>query len=146
MGRSCAGSDKLFIMQAVLIRLSQTVLVLLLGISVQLQCDFECLTSLVAPAAAIVVTPAAAVPPCHHQADNSGQPAHHESNPEKNCDRHATGDQAVITAKAASPVPAFVAVPVATTASQIGSVRRVASDPARSESTNSSRIEPPLRI
>ena len=133
-------------MQIVLIRLSQTILVLLLGISVQLQCDFECLTSLVAAAAPTAVTPAATAPPCHHQTDNSGQPAQHESNPENKCDRHATGDQVVITAKASSSALAVVAVPVATAASQMTSARRPLSEYARNESTNSSRIEPPLRI
>src|SRR5262245_24171467 len=92
--RSCADSGNVSIMHLVLIRLSQSVLVLLLALSIQLKCDFECLTSLVVPP-----TPAATEPPCHHQADNFGQPVHHESTPENKCDRHATGDQVVITAK-----------------------------------------------
>jgi hypothetical protein len=132
-------------MQAVLIRLSQTVLVLLLGISVQLQCDFECLTSLVALAAPTVTT-SEATPPCHHKADDAGQPAHHESNPENKCDRHATEDQVVITAKVGSPVPALAAAPVVTPMAQITSVRRPVLDSTRGESKNSSHFEPPLRI
>jgi len=124
----------------VLIRLGQSVLILLLAVSIQLQCDFACLTSLVQPS-----KPATAAPPCHHQAD-SEQAARHESNPENKCDRHATGDQVVITAKASGPAPAFVAIPVATPPAQLMTARLSVSEHAGSESPNSSRIEPPLRI
>jgi hypothetical protein len=127
-------------MQLVLIRLSQSFLVLLLALFIQLRCDFECLTSLVAP-----LMPATTAPPCHHQAD-SEQPAHHQSNPEKQCDRHATGDQVVVTAKAASPAPAVVAIDVTSPAVHLMSDRYFVLEHPASESTNSSRIVLPLRI
>ena len=127
-------------MQSVLIRLSQSLLVLLLALFIQLRCDFECLTSLVAPP-----MPLATAPPCHHQAD-SEQPAHHQSNPEKKCDRHATGDQVVVTSKAASPAPAVAAIHVTSPAAQLMSDRYFVLEHSASESRNSSRVVLPLRI
>ncbi len=69
-----------------------------LMLSVQVQCDLWCLTSL-----SHTTAPAPSdAPPCHRQAaDDSRSPGHPQ--PEKDCDRHEFAEQALLVAKAGVP-------------------------------------------
>src|ERR1041385_5073593 len=84
----------------VLIRVARIFGVLALVLSVHLQCDFQCLTSL-----SQLIVSAPQFPACHHSS-TTPHSDQDRSKPKKDCERHATADEAVITAK--SGVPATV--------------------------------------
>ena len=76
-----------------------------LMLSVQLQCDLWCLTSL----AHHKQEPVAVAPSCHHQAADSSQPQPTAPKPE-DCDRHELADQAFVAAKTFVPLVALAPV------------------------------------